>query len=196
MNEANLDVSPQDSDSQADQSGDLPDDRMLTTRLPPITPPPQRHPSAPPPAVQPSSAYPPPGGSYRNDLSTTTHPRAANSIPAQTRTSWWKALITATVPPPSVAPRAPTDDRLLRRRIGATCSGMALGFVILALALGLRGAEPAYVPAVSAALIVARAFVALGFLAFGYGLLRMGERFFTGRPGDGSAQGVDPQNLN
>lgn len=95
-----------------------------------------------------------------------------------------------------MAPPAPTDDRVLRRRIGATCGGMALGFVILALALGLRGAEPAYVPAVSAALIVARAFVALGFLAFGYGLLRMGERFFTSRLNDPPSAGSGPQGLN
>ena len=73
---------------------------------------------------------------------------------------------------------------------------MALGFVILALALGLRGAEPAFVPTVSAALIVSRAMVALGFLAFGYGLLRMGERFFTGRSGDAASQNTGSHNLN
>ncbi len=112
--------------------------------------------------------------------------------------SWWKALLTATVPPPSVSMSMsiPTDDRVLGRRIGATCAGIALGFVILALGLGLRGAEPAYVPTVSAALILARSFVALGFLAFGYGLLRMGERFFTGRSNDALARSADPQNLN
>jgi len=68
----------------------------------------------------------------------------------------------------------------MKRRIGATCAGMALGFVILALALGLRGAEPAYSPTVSAALVIARAMVALGFLGFGYGMLQMAERLFTG----------------
>ena len=41
--------------------------------------------------------------------------------------------------------------------------------------------SPSYTPAVTAALILSRTFVALGFLAFGYGLLRMAERFITPR---------------
>jgi hypothetical protein len=161
MNEAHIDLNAQDS-SRGDPEPEV-DDRLLTTRLPPMTPPPMR------PASVPPSSPPPfaPSGTYRAE---TVH----------TRTSWWQALLTATFPPPSVAP-APTDDRVFRKRLGATCAGMALGFVILALALGLRGAEPAYTPVVSAALIVARSIVALGFLAFGHSLLRMAERFFTGR---------------
>jgi hypothetical protein len=165
MNEAHIDLTSQDSTQEvpaADESGD---DRLLTRRLPPMTPPPPRvasvPPSSPPPALAPSGTYP------------------ANSAP-QPRTSWWSALLTATSPPPMVAPAVPTDDRILRRRIGATCAGMALGFVILGLALGLRGAEPAYTPMVAAALVLSRALVALGFLAFGYGLLRMAERLFSG----------------
>ena len=103
-------------------------------------------------------------------------------MPPQPRTSWWKALLTATSPPPSNVVSVPTDERVVRRRIGATCAGMAIGFVILALALGLRGAEPAFSPAVAAAMVVARAMISLGFLAFGYALLRMAERFFVSRP--------------
>jgi hypothetical protein len=175
MNEAHIDLNAQDS-SRGSGEPQPDDDRLLTTRLPPMTPPPMRPASVPPSAI-PSFA---PSGTYRSD--------------AGPRTSWWQALLTATFPPPSVAPAASaaTDDRVFRRRIGATCAGMALGFVILALALGLRGAEPAYTPVVSAALIVARSIVALGFLAFGHSLLRMAERFFTGRslPANGSS-GLD-----
>jgi hypothetical protein len=169
MNEAHIDLTSQDSTQEvpaADESGD---DRLLTRRLPPMTPPPPRvasvPPSAPPPAFAPSGTYPANAGTQPG-----SHPR----------TSWWNALLAATFPPPSMAPAMPTDERVLRRRIGATCAGMALGFVILGLALGLRGSEPAYSPVVSAALVLSRSLVALGFLGFGYGLLRMAERLFTG----------------
>ena len=167
MSEANIDLSGRDSESELPT--EMRDDRLMTTRLPPMTPPPMRPPSVPP-AGELSSTFPPSSGLYRGDT----------SVPAQPRSSWWRALLTATFPPPSMAP-APPDERVLSRRIGATCAGMAVGFVILALALGLRGAEPAFSPAVAAALVIARALVALGFLAFGYALLRMAERFFLGR---------------
>jgi hypothetical protein len=163
MNEAHIDLTSQDSTQEVPAAEESGDDRLLTRRLPPITPPPPRAasvpPSSPPPALAPSGTYP------------------ANSG-AQPRPSWWSALLAATSPPPAMAPVA-TDERILRRRIGATCAGMALGFVILGLALGLRGAEPAYSPMVSAAFVLSRAMVALGFLGFGYGLLRMAERLFT-----------------
>jgi hypothetical protein len=163
MNEANIDLTAQDSSQEVSDA----DDRLLTRRLPPITPPPPRVASVPPSSPPPSFA---PSGTY------------LASGPSQPRTSWWHALLTATFPPPSLAPAVMvlTDERIMRRRIGATCAGMALGFVILALALGLRGSEPAFSPTVGAALVIARALVALGFLGFGYGLLRMAERLLTG----------------
>jgi hypothetical protein len=165
-------------DSEADMPtvmSDMPhtasEDKLLTTRLPPMTPPPMRPPSEPP-AAEMATSYAPVSGMYRGDV----------SLPPQPRTSWWKALLTATQPPPSnTIPVPATDERVVRRRIGATCAGMAIGFVILALALGLRGAEPAFSPMVAAAMVLARALIAVGFLAFGYGLLRMAERFFVSR---------------
>ncbi|HTB74864.1 MAG TPA: hypothetical protein VK762_16555 [Polyangiaceae bacterium] len=176
MNEAHIDLTAQDSSQEV---ADAVDDRLLTRRLPPMTPPPPRvasvPPSSPPPAMAPSGMYP------SNSAGTT-----------QPRTSWWHALLTSTFPPPSLAPAVPTDERILKRRVGATCAGMALGFVILALALGLRGAEAAYTPTVTAALVLGRSLVAVGFLAFGYGLLRMAERLITGgteRSGRSSDQG-------
>jgi hypothetical protein len=168
MSEANIDFAVIETDTSV-PAEEAVDDLLLTKRLPPITPPPMR----------PSSA-PPPGGAFT----------ASGTFPTeiagpQSRPSWWQALLSVTSAPPSLSP-APTDERVLRRRIGATCAGMAIGFVILALALGLRGVEPSYSPTVSAALILARALVALGFLGFGYGLLRMAERLFS-RGGASSA---------
>lgn len=165
MTEAQIDLTSPDSSHE--MTTDMPDDRLLTTRLPPITPPPLRPASVPPSSPPPSFA---PSGTYRAEVQSSMRPR----------TSWWQSLLTATFPPASYAP-APTDERVLRRRIGATCAGMALGFVILALALGLRSVEPSYSPVVSASLVLSRSLVALGFLAFGHSLLRMAERFFVSR---------------
>jgi hypothetical protein len=183
MNEAHIDLTAQD--SSRDAVAEVPDDRLLTTRLPPITPPPLRPASVPPSSPPPSMAPSMPGG-----LAPSGTYRSNASMPAQLGSSWWRALLTATFPPPARVP-AVTDERVIRRRVGATCAGMALGFVILALALGLRGVEPAYSPTVSAALVLARAIVALGFLGFGYGLLRMAERVFTGRTEGSSASPSD-----
>jgi len=171
MNEASAQLAERD--SEADMPTVMSDDKLLTTRLPPVTPPPMRPPSVPPAAeAQHAHSYAPVSGTYRDDV----------SIPPQPRTSWWKALPTSTSPPPPPSNATVlTDERVVRRRVGATCAGMAIGFVILALALGLRGAEPAFSPIVAAAMVVARAMIAVGFLAFGYGLLRMAERFFVTR---------------
>src|SRR5579859_3664026 len=166
MNEAQIDLSDQDSTQEVDAA----DDRLLTRRLPPATPPPPRTASVPP------SSPPPPLGPSG------TYPASAAPAPAQVQRGWWSALLTSTLPPPSVTPLAPTDERVLKRRIGATCAGMAVGFVILALALGLRGAEAAYNPTITAALVLGRSLVAVGFLGFGYGLLSMAERLLNGSP--------------
>jgi len=149
MNEAQIDLNAQDSSQQVDPE----EDKLLTRRLPAVTPPPPRAigvpASAPPPALGP------------------------------TRPSWWRSFLAGGAPSPHMAPAAPTDERILKRRIGATCAGMAIGFVILALALGLRGAEAAFSPTISAALVLGRSLVAVGFLGFGYGLLSMAVRLFT-----------------
>jgi hypothetical protein len=166
MNEAQIDLTAQDSTQEVDAV----DDRLLTTRLPPLTPPPPRaagiSPSSPPPPFAPSGTYP---------------ANAATTSPGQARSgsSWWRSLWTGSAPPPSPVPAPPTDERVLKRRIGATCAGMAIGFVILALGLGLRGAEAAYNPTITAALVLGRSLVAVGFLGFGYGLLSMAERLIS-----------------
>lgn len=164
MNEAQIDLTAQDSTQEVDAV----DDRLLTRRLPPVTPPPPRAagvmPSSPPPALAPSGTYP---------------ANAATTSPGQARPNWWRSLLTGSAAPRSLAPAVPTDERVLKRRVGATCAGMALGFVILALGLGLRGADAAYNPTITAALVLGRSLVAVGFLGFGYGLLSMAERLIT-----------------
>ena len=133
MDESNAELAERDSEADMPtvMSTAASEDKLLTTRLPPMTPPPMRPPSVPP-GAEASPSYGPVSATYRGD-------RRDTSIPPQPRTSWWKALLTATYPPPpSIAP-IQTDERVVRRRIGATCAGMAIGFAILALALGLRG---------------------------------------------------------
>jgi hypothetical protein len=95
--------------------------------------------------------------------------------PPLPRTSWWRSLIASTV-----APGPGTEEESADRRIGKTCLGMAFGFALLALLVGLRGA-PAEPSAVAVAIVTSRTVVALGLIAFGYGALRVGERFFTPR---------------
>lgn len=90
------------------------------------------------------------------------------------RTSWWRSLIAATA-----APGPGTEDSA-DWRIGKTCLGMAFGFALLALLVGLRAA-PAEPPAVAVAIVTSRTIIALGLIAFGYAALRVGERFITPR---------------
>jgi hypothetical protein len=194
MDEPNIHPTGQTPETTETSSSDVPEDRLLTTRLPPISPPHYHYSSAPPASLDsPLSRLPPvplapPSAPYRaQDI----------SAPPQPKPSWWRTLLTATVPPPpvSVATSA-TDEGVVRRRIAATCAGMALGFVILSLALGLRGADPSPVPIIGAALVIARAAVSLGFLAFGHALLRMSERFLTGRSNDANPRSTSTPNLH
>jgi hypothetical protein len=90
------------------------------------------------------------------------------------RTSWWRSLIAATMAPPA------HEDENADRRVGKAFVGLALGFALVALLVGLRSA-PADSPAVAVAMVTSRTVVALGLLAFGYALLRMGERLLAPR---------------
>jgi hypothetical protein len=91
---------------------------------------------------------------------------------AMPRTSWWRSLIASTLTPPS------REEESADRRMGKTCVGLSLGFAFAALLVGLRSA-PSEAPAVAVAVVTARTVVSLALLAFGYGLLRAGERFLT-----------------
>ena len=170
-----------DDDSSHDVQGD--EERLPTSRFPPSGPTPAGRRSFPahvagpmgapgpvglvvPPARQ---SYPmggnAPGGLYPSE------PPA--SLP---RTSWWRSLIASTVAP---GPES-SEEENADRRIGKTCLGMAFGFALLALLVGLRAA-PAEPPPVAVAIVTSRTLIALGLIAFGYAALRVGERFLAPR---------------
>jgi hypothetical protein len=98
------------------------------------------------------------------------------------RTSWWRSLIASTVSPGPDAAEEESADR----RIGKTCLGMAFGFALLSLLVGLRAA-PAEPPAVAVAIVTSRTIIALGLIAFGYAAMRVGERFFAPRAKGGES---------
>jgi hypothetical protein len=169
-----------DADMGGERSPSAPDDRMATTRLPPLAPPPQKQrvPSTPPP---PAVQLGPGVASYASEAMA----RSAMPSAVQPRTSWLKTVFAST----SVAP--PLPDRVLERRLGMACAVLALVFLVFGLAVGLRGAPPLSPrpPTIDAALVIAHALVGLGLLAFAVALLRIGERFFVGRPGADGARG-------
>jgi hypothetical protein len=72
---------------------------------------------------------------------------------------------------------------MVEKSIGAVCGGFGLALFFLALGVGLRGTPPEVTnqPVVVAASVIARAAIACGMLAFGFGLLRIGERLLAGR---------------
>jgi hypothetical protein len=139
----------------------IPDDHLPTTRLPPL----------------PRSAPISPGsqGQFSQPLGLAS---------PQPKSSWWRALIASTLPPPDRSAVA-VDARVVDRAVALFCIAMALVLVLVALAIGLREApaQPSIPAGVVAALVIARALLALAFLALGAMLLRMAERFFVGGRG-------------
>ncbi len=189
MSDAKFDLTREESDSEVDSRRDrpsaTPDDHLMTRRMPPISPPPMRTLSSPPPPpVIPRMPSFVPGSvdgavsRYNTDVTPGPPPRA----------SWWRAMLTATFAPAAGA--NPVDANALRRRIAATCAGFALALVVLALVLGFRSA-PSLEPAVAAAVVVSRALVALGMIAFGVALLHTAERFLAAAGLLGSGQAAD-----
>jgi hypothetical protein len=167
-------------------------EHLPTTRLPPLTPPPTLataaipplsasfvpppvapahapfvHPSAPPPAAAPATTL------DSNEGTT----RYRHEAPPLTKPSWFKALLASTFPPPAAVP-GEHDAAAVRRKLVVTCVGFSLFFAAVALVTGLRGApvDPTLSPVVVAAIVVARAIVAVGAGALSYGLLRIAER--------------------
>jgi hypothetical protein len=167
-----------DDDSSQDVQGANPasaeEDRLATSRLqahvtPPVS---TRRPQPPQGAVvpPPRPSYPGGAGAPRAMLYPSEPPAA---LP---RTSWWRSLIASTLAP------AAQEDAISERRAGAACIGFAVAFSLTALLVGLRGApSDAAAPGVAVAVVLARAALAIGLLAFSYALLRMGERLLTSR---------------
>ncbi len=168
-----------DDDSSQDVQGGPPgsgeEDRLATSRLQAHVPPPVPSRRAQPP----QAAVPPPRPSYPTGAGAPRTMLYPSEPPAALpRTSWWRALIASTL-----APAAP-EEAIAERRVGAACIGFAVVFSLTALLVGLRGAPPdAPAPGIAVAVVLARGALALGLLAFGYALLRMGERLLTSRLG-------------
>jgi len=176
MSEGTIHLADQDSasdlDAAARRSAPADPDRLATVRNPPPAPSPGRKPHVPALAVP-----PPPGSSPQAPAGFTSDGAlryATEPPPALPRTSWWRALITSTLAPP-----LPLDERTLNRRLGLACVLASPLLVGLALVIGLRGDPSTSSPTLSFAIIIARALLALGMLAFSHSLLKMGERLFT-----------------
>ena len=168
-----------DDDSSQDavpaSSRSVEEDRLATSRLQAHVPPPV--PSRRPQPSQ-SVVVPPARQSYPTGNASPGGMLYPSEPPAALpRTSWWRALIASTLAP------AALDDSSTEKRMGAACIGFALVFCLTALLVGLRAAPSdagAWASGVAVAVVLARGALALGLLAFGYALLRMGERLLVG----------------
>jgi hypothetical protein len=166
-------------DVQAAHPVSADEDRLATSRL-------QAHAPLPVPSRRPQSpqatgaaVVPPPRPSYPTGAGAPRTMLYPSEPPAALpRTSWWRSLIASTLAP------AAQEDATAERRAGAACIGFAVVFSLTALLVGLRAApSDAAAPGIAVAVVLARAALALGLLAFGYALLRMGERLLTPRLG-------------
>jgi hypothetical protein len=113
---------------------------------------------------------------------------------------WWRNLLSSTLPP--LAAGSPFLERVMYARAAVACMVLSLAVVLLALVIGLRGvpAELFTPPIVAAAVLMARALVALGLLAVSAALVIAAERLFraSGSGGNHSGRGRpdDPSGLN
>jgi hypothetical protein len=183
MNEAK---GPSASDAPAEREDHLP-----TTRLPPISPPPgggRRTASAPPSgSLAPAAEGDPPqleaplhqGSRKRGSLWQTV--RAFFGVQMRIAP---RSTATWTREPPVERPLQRTivdpmrHARTVRRQVGSASAILGLALAVAGLVIALRGipADESLAPVVMAALIVARAFASLAVVAFGFGLIRLGER--------------------
>ncbi|MGA2451296.1 MAG: hypothetical protein ABTD50_21770 [Polyangiaceae bacterium] len=151
-----------------------PDEHLPTTKLPPLP--------APPPMVRRSGAPPPYGASSpplgAQGLDATVPVPSPLGAPG----SWWRDMASMVARQAGAASRG-ADVTMVEKSVGAVCGGFGLALFFLALGVGLRGVPPevSNQPTVVAASIVARAAMACGMLAFGFGLLRICERLLSGR---------------
>jgi hypothetical protein len=151
-------------------------DDLKTTRLPPLTP---------------LTPLPPPAANLRP----LPHPvppavRLSSSgesrLPAQ-KPSWLRALLVSTFPSPTTAGRAPSGGRadapIRAQTAGAVYAGLGIVFAVASLVTGLRGApSETLAPGVAAALVIARALIALGAGALSFAMFRQAERLLVQDP--------------
>ncbi|HEV3192298.1 MAG TPA: hypothetical protein VGY54_17420 [Polyangiaceae bacterium] len=141
----------------------IPDDHLATTRMPPL--------------ARPHASM---SASSQAQLA-----QPSGQLPPTPKTSWWRALIASTMPPPGRSSLA-TDPRAVDRAVALVCGATGLFLFLIALIIGLREApsQPSVAASVAVAVVIARVLLALAVLAIGAMFLRMAERFFTGRSRD------------
>lgn len=144
------------------------DEHLPTTKLPPLP--------APPLAVRRSNSPPGSIASSKGD--------SGESSQADGPTTWWQAILTSIgLRRGAGGSKREADAQVVERCAGAVCGAFGLALFFLALGVGLRSApvEVSGQPLVAAATVLARAAVACGMLAFGFGLVRIGERLLVSR---------------
>ena len=155
-------------------------DELKTVQIPPLTPPPPPMASLPPLPVH----FPPlsPAPLFATDEGTTRY-KSAPPVEAS-KPSWLSALLTTTFPPPATARRPATMAPVTPRTAGTIFAVMGLVFAVVALVTGLRGvpADAGIAPVVAAALVIARAVVALGAGALSFAMFRQAERLLVQEP--------------
>jgi hypothetical protein len=176
MNEANIDVAE---GRAADHH-----DPAAASRLPPVPRPPHlsgrpiSHPPAPVPAL--------PSVQIASDH------RELRPPPSAVRTSWWQALLAASLPPPAnglLQPNGvlyPAAARVLERRIALTSAIVGLVLLVFGVAAGLWVGTPSIVGGIGPAVLIMRGLVSLGILAVGVYCLRTAERFFVRSTDEGA----------
>jgi hypothetical protein len=180
MNEANVEFLDPDLLKDAEATNQRPalspdGDELKTTRLPPLTPPPPAMASMPP-----LPSFPPPDLAPTFTVSQVTPRYEAEPAPTS-KPSWLRALLTSTFPPPSTE-RTPSPHAPVRASTAGTIFAvLGLVFAAVSLVTGLKGApsEPGVAPIVAAALVIARALVALGAGALSFGMFRQAERLLV-----------------
>jgi hypothetical protein len=187
-----------------------PEDHLATTKMPAIgqRPLPQaRVPSAPPspppivsaPAGGSSPTIPPPPPTVGGPLPSVPPPLYASAAertseepappkllpdaPRAAPSSWWRALLASAVPPARDAGNQVLAQSL-RLRLAGLAAGLGLLSFIVAFVVGFHGppADLLMSSTVAASIVLAHAFMGVGLLAVGLGLLRAAERLAFARP--------------
>jgi hypothetical protein len=131
------------------------------------------------------SAAPAPAPSSQS--AETTAPRARLHMPPNPpKPSWLRALLTTS--PSDTERRANAGGLVSPHVAGAIFAALGLLFAGVALITGLRGAPTDWQlsPVVAAALVIARALVALGAGALSFAMLRQAERLLVRTPDPGN----------
>jgi hypothetical protein len=153
----------------------MPAEEILpATRLPPISVPPMHGDGGRPASVAPQGSYPPP-----------SIPRGAG-----VRTFLrWKALVGSffTARPSqsgtTATPLALDNHVVQRLGLLSICFGIVVAVAGVAVALRSASMANAVAPVIAASLIISRALAGLGLVAFGVGLMRLGERLLLSKSG-------------